>query len=380
MSFKNKNNYENIENFSKGGWDPHVIASLNRYAQSQNMDPLYGYNNERKKCERLPKVGHPGDREFTSLADCESGTCQSYHGLNKSCCPPESTQSGNHCIINNSKIFKNEYDNELREQLYFSEASGFKVVDKKFKYDQSQNECIHDPQGDYNNIDQCNLQNRRFKYDPNQNKCIAANNGPYNLENCERIYNLTPTTSTTKPTKPEKPTTTPTKPEKPTTTTPTKPEKPTTTTTTKAPPTAPTEKNIISFLGIPDTVTTITNKMVEDKVKEIGIQRTDIVEIILPDTIEIIGFVAFRYCYKLKSINIPNTVVLIDKGAFGSCLSLESINIPSEIITIHNYAFTNCRKLKSINFPDGLEYIGICFISKALAKLNRSTYRTVLRA
>lgn len=120
-------------------------------------------------------------------------------------------------------------------------------------------------------------------------------------------------------------------------------------------------------------------------------------EIIIPASIDSIGFGAFVGCDNLekitlpflgkesvKSVNVDNwfsyifgenkigsdkipatltEIVLnggtsIDSNAFNSCENIIEITLPSTIKNINECAFLGCDSLKNINIPNGLEYIG----------------------
>ncbi len=104
-------------------------------------------------------------------------------------------------------------------------------------------------------------------------------------------------------------------------------------------------------------------------------------EIILPDSVEIIGrgafsncknltgitlspnikvisASAFSGCSKLKNIVLPDSVEIIEEGTFGWCTSLSNIKFPKKLKIIESGAFVCCSKLKNIMLPDSLEAIG----------------------
>ena len=72
-------------------------------------------------------------------------------------------------------------------------------------------------------------------------------------------------------------------------------------------------------------------------------------EINLPDTVETIGDMAFRYCQSLKSIVIPDSVHSIGDKAFSECSALESVVIPGSCETIGEEPFFYCTSLKEIS-------------------------------
>ncbi len=61
-----------------------------------------------------------------------------------------------------------------------------------------------------------------------------------------------------------------------------------------------------------------------------------IINIVIPDSIEIIADQAFVECRKLTNITIPDSVTSIGDGAFEGCPSLESITVEDDNITYHS--------------------------------------------
>ncbi len=60
----------------------------------------------------------------------------------------------------------------------------------------------------------------------------------------------------------------------------------------------------------------------------------------------------------IKEYSIIDTVTVIDELAFADCKEIESITIPKGVKRIETMAFFKCEALQEINLPDGLEYIG----------------------
>ncbi len=79
--------------------------------------------------------------------------------------------------------------------------------------------------------------------------------------------------------------------------------------------------------------------------------------IVLPSTIENIGFRSFAECKELKEIFLPDSVRVIESGAFINCKELYSINIPDGVTKIENCAFARCECLQSIDLPEGIDRI-----------------------
>ena len=90
----------------------------------------------------------------------------------------------------------------------------------------------------------------------------------------------------------------------------------------------------------------IPYKIGEKKISHINYSAfsgsTNLISIIIPTCVEIIGNYAFSDCTSLKSIVIPNSDTSISSGAFSNCTSLKSIVIPDSVTSIDSYAFYNC--------------------------------------
>ncbi len=63
-----------------------------------------------------------------------------------------------------------------------------------------------------------------------------------------------------------------------------------------------------------------------------------------------IGESAFRNCRTLVNITIPESVQVIGEYAFENCGSLKSLNIPENVTTLGDGAFYNCTSLIEINY------------------------------
>ena len=84
----------------------------------------------------------------------------------------------------------------------------------------------------------------------------------------------------------------------------------------------------------------------------------EIVDIVIPVTIDAILDNTFKHFVNIKSIVIPNSVITIGNDAFYRCISLPSITIPSSVKHIGNHAFARCSSLTSIVIPDSVTSIG----------------------
>ena len=78
---------------------------------------------------------------------------------------------------------------------------------------------------------------------------------------------------------------------------------------------------------------------------------------IIPNSVTVIGELAFSGCTSLTAINIPNSVTSIGRSAFYGCSSLTNINIPNSVSSIGFKAFNGTAWYD--NKPDGLVYAGL---------------------
>ncbi|MBE6841738.1 MAG: leucine-rich repeat domain-containing protein [Ruminococcus sp.] len=85
---------------------------------------------------------------------------------------------------------------------------------------------------------------------------------------------------------------------------------------------------------------------------------TNLKTITIPSSIRIIKSGVFNFCKNLEIVNIPSGVTTIQYDAFNFCENLKSIILPSTITSIGDSAFSNCTNLKSINIPSGVISIG----------------------
>ena len=106
--------------------------------------------------------------------------------------------------------------------------------------------------------------------------------------------------------------------------------------------------------------------------------RCSIEHIMLPESINYVGKLAFNECFHLLEIDLPSKVSTIGSEAFrrceflqhatiyckeipfncfAYCYNLSSVTIKSPITYVGSNAFLYCSKLESITFPAGLEYI-----------------------
>ena len=91
---------------------------------------------------------------------------------------------------------------------------------------------------------------------------------------------------------------------------------------------------------------------------------SNVVKVILPNTVRHIGRSAFEGCKKLVGIILPDAITGISYGTFFECEKLQRINLPSSIVNIAEGAFWGCKSIKTIVIPPKIERIGSnCFRS-----------------
>lgn len=94
------------------------------------------------------------------------------------------------------------------------------------------------------------------------------------------------------------------------------------------------------------------------RIGEMAFQYSDLVSVVLPESITVIDSMAFLGCDNLSSINFPAGLTRIGKKAFQGCTSLKSISLSDSLTEMRDGVFTNCSGLTSVVFPPGLTDIG----------------------
>ena len=85
---------------------------------------------------------------------------------------------------------------------------------------------------------------------------------------------------------------------------------------------------------------------------------SNLIEIIIPNGVTTIGYMAFSDCWRLKKISLPDGLTSIGFGSFCDCVSLENLTIPDSVTTIGDDAFVYCDSLMQITIPEGVNSIG----------------------
>ncbi len=88
-------------------------------------------------------------------------------------------------------------------------------------------------------------------------------------------------------------------------------------------------------------------------------------EVVIPHTVETIGYYAFFNCLSLGNVTFETdengsaSLTSMDFGAFMGCKALASIELPDSLTELGQNAFQNCENLKNITASDALVTIGV---------------------
>ena len=106
----------------------------------------------------------------------------------------------------------------------------------------------------------------------------------------------------------------------------------------------------------------LTEIVLHDSILILGDQTfsgcTSLANIVLPSNLLSIGMGAFAGCTNITEIDIPETVTTIARHAFSGCTSLKRVKLSSQITSISNGLFNNCSSLTGVSLPNGIKDIG----------------------
>ena len=92
-----------------------------------------------------------------------------------------------------------------------------------------------------------------------------------------------------------------------------------------------------------------------------------------------LGKEAFSGCTNLVEVILPNSVTEIPENCFYNCKAMTSFEVPSSLTKLGAYAFDNCTKLESIELPEGIVEIPRYCFSGCSALSEAPIPSTVLR-
>lgn len=89
---------------------------------------------------------------------------------------------------------------------------------------------------------------------------------------------------------------------------------------------------------------------------------TALTEIVIPDSVTILGDNMFSFCTALSSVTLSRSLSELPGECFQSCESLASIVIPDSVVSLGGDCFSRCIGLTTITIPEHMTTIGIgCF-------------------
>lgn len=86
--------------------------------------------------------------------------------------------------------------------------------------------------------------------------------------------------------------------------------------------------------------------------------NTNITEVTLPKSVEILDPEVFQYCTNLEYVGLADNITTISDNAFYGCSSLTGLHWPLNITTIGSAAFRECSALKVVSLPEGVTTVG----------------------
>lgn len=89
-----------------------------------------------------------------------------------------------------------------------------------------------------------------------------------------------------------------------------------------------------------------------------GVGTTGIKKVVLPDTVEKIGYQAFNYCPDLEEVVFGKGLKEVDYFAFNACDSLKELIFPEGLTTISEMPFGICANLKEVYLPASVTEFG----------------------
>ena len=93
-------------------------------------------------------------------------------------------------------------------------------------------------------------------------------------------------------------------------------------------------------------------------------EKTEIKDLVIPNTVTSIGEYAFIGCSGLESVTIGNSVTKIGQDAFNGCSGLESVTIGNSVTQIGGNAFFGCSGLEKLIIEDGETVLDLGYNSR----------------
>lgn len=106
--------------------------------------------------------------------------------------------------------------------------------------------------------------------------------------------------------------------------------------------------NVPTRVVIPNVIKGVTVKGVASECFYGYNEFSRIEEIVLPDTVTILGDKAFMGCDRLNKIHFLGDICYIGEKTFEGCLSLKEITVPSGVTELRSKAFKGCTDLETV--------------------------------
>ena len=106
-------------------------------------------------------------------------------------------------------------------------------------------------------------------------------------------------------------------------------------------------------LVIPDSIAYDGQKIPVISISRICSDKTSVLSVKFPSSLQAIYSSAFRGCTNLKSITLPETLKVIGDRAFADCTSLSSFIVPKTVSAIGEGVLSGCLTLTSIVVEEG---------------------------
>lgn len=100
-------------------------------------------------------------------------------------------------------------------------------------------------------------------------------------------------------------------------------------------------------VAVPDGVRTIAER---------AFQSSKITSVVLPNTLNEIGYAAFSWCYHLTKVTIPASVTTLERSVFMGCYYLKYAKIESEVVGEN--MFYDCKSLSTIILGPKVKKLG----------------------
>lgn len=94
------------------------------------------------------------------------------------------------------------------------------------------------------------------------------------------------------------------------------------------------------------------------KIGDSAFEGKDIVSVIIPSSVSVIGEDAFEGCASLASVTLSEGLEKIGESAFEDCAMLREVTLPETLTEIGESAFEGCLLLKKLVIPAAVVYIG----------------------